>query len=520
MLKYVSKQMLWITMTLSMTVVSSNLFAVEYLVKFKPTGYSQVLSMSGFTLKDVNQDADLMKIDVPKEDVIQVISQLYQQGGVEYVVPNARVHAFEAPVEKQTLKEQWHIAKIKAEQAWAKAGNRGSRKVVVAVIDTGVDYNHPSLKDNMIQGYDFAKNDQDPMDQTSDQNPGHGTHCAGIIGATGVVEGGTIGMSPEVSIMPIRFLDERGGGDLNNGIKAIDYAISKKVDVISASWGAAISRSQAKPLIEAVERATKAGILFVAAAANDGKNNDNYEVYPANSNLPNFMSIAASGPNDEKPSWSNYGTKMVTIASPGLNIVSTLPSGKYDKLSGTSMATPLVAGLAAFIKAQDSTLTAAQIISILQSSGANVQIPTQCDCRIDALAATEMVMDKKMYMVPAAGTLATNQTLKMETFNNQGNVQYQSSNEAVMKVAADGTVTVGQKGDAVITAVDSSGAKAVSRTFHVGTKSSDPGTPDNPPSDPGTPGTPPGMPTDCPFKTPLECQASCAVMPELPWCKK
>lgn len=517
MFKKVTKQLLWISLMLAVSSASSTLLASEYLVKYKPTGYSQVISMNGFTLKDVNRDADLMKIDVPKANEISVISQLYLQGGVEYIVPNARVYAFEAPIEKQELQEQWHLAKVKAKEAWAKAGNRGSRKIVVAVIDTGVDYNHGSLKDNMISGYDFAKNDDDPMDQTSGQNPGHGTHCAGIIGATGVVDGGTIGISPEVSIMPIRFLDERGGGDLNNGIKAIDFAISKKVDVISASWGAAISRSQAKPLIEAVERATKAGILFVAAAANDGKNNDNYEVYPSNSNLPNFMSIAASGPNDEKPSWSNYGTKMVTIASPGLDIISTLPGGKYGKLSGTSMATPLVAGLAAFLKAQDNTLSAAQIISILQSTGANVQIPTQCDCRIDALAATELILDKKMYLVPVAGTLSENQSFKMEAYNNQGDVQYQSSNESVLKVTNDGTVNVvAQKGDAIITAVDSSGVKVSTRTFHVGAKSTPP---DNGGSNPGNPGNP-GMPSDCPFKTPMECQMSCAIMPELPWCQK
>jgi len=506
------KQLLLVTATLFM---SAELFAVEYLVKYKTSGngYSQILSMNGLEVEDLNVNAALMKVDIPKGSEAQVVAQLYQQGGVEYIVPNAKVYAFNAPVDGQALKEQWHIAKIKAEQAWAKAGNRGSRKVTVAVIDTGVDYNHESLKANAVAGYDFNSNDNDPMDVTSAQNPGNGTHCAGIIGATGVVEGGTIGMSPEVSIMPIRFLNEKGGGDLNNGIKAIDYAISKKVDVISASWGAPISRSQAKPLIEAVERATKAGIIFVAAAANDGKNNDSYEVYPANTNVEGFLSIAASGPEDEKPSWSNYGPKMVHLASPGLNIVSTLPGGKYEKMSGTSMATPLVAGLIAFLKAQDSTLTGPQVTAILQTTGANVGIQTQCNCRIDALAATEMIVDKKMYMVPAAGTFKKDDSVKLQSYNAKGSVQYQSSNEGVLKVAADGTMTAGQNGDAVITATDSNGNKVSSRTFHVGTSSNNPD-PGNP--DPGTP----GAPTDCPFEDPVACQGACAVMPELPWCTK
>lgn len=490
------------------------LWAMEYLVKLAPTGYSQVMSMHGFTVKDLNKEADLLKINIPKENLTQVITQLYAQGGIEYIVPNARVHAFTAPLEPQLLKEQWHLAKINAEKAWTKAGNRGSKKVIVAVIDTGVDYNHPSLSGNMIPGYDYYQDDEDPMDVTGSQNPGHGTHCAGIIGATGVVEGGTIGMSPEVSIIPIRFLGENGGGDLNNGIKAIDFAISKKVDVISASWGAAIPRSQAKPLLEAIERAEKAGVIFVAAAANDGKNNDTTEVFPANAGYENFISVAASGPNDEKPSWSNYGPKMVHLASPGLNIMSTLPNGKYENMSGTSMATPLVSGLVAFLKAQDQSLTGAQIKAILQSTGAKVNISTQCDCRIDALAATEMIIDKKMYLVPAAGTYQPNETFKIQGYNFNGAAQFQSSNEAVLKVAADGTVTVGSNGDATITATDTAGNQAFSKIFHVGTSSSNP--------DPGNPGNPgnPGGPGDgkCPINDPATCQALCGIMPEAPWC--
>lgn len=497
-------------------------WGVEFLVKFRPSGYSQVLSTPGFAVKDLNSEADLFKIDVPKERVTEVITQLYSQGGIEYVVPNARVHAFTAPFDAQALKDQWHIAKINAEKAWAKAGNRGSRKILVAVIDTGVDYNHQSLNGNMVAGFDFHQNDNDPMDITGSQNPGHGTHCAGIIGANGVVEGGTIGMSPEVSIMPIRFLGENGGGDINNGIKAIDYAISKKVDIISASWGATIPRSQATPLLEAIQRAEKAGVIFIAAAANDGKNNDNTDVFPANAGFPNFISVAASGSNDEKPYWSNYGPRTVHVAAPGLNIMSTVPNGKYENMSGTSMATPLVSGLAAFLKAQDPSLTGAQIKAIMQSTGATVKIPTQCDCRIDALAATEMILDKKMYLVPAAGTYQPNETFTLQAFNAKGAVQFQSSNEAVLKVSADGTVTAAKEGDATITAIDSAGVKAFSKVFHVG-KGGGSG-PGNGNPDPGKPdpGNPPGNPGqgECPINDPATCQALCGIMPDAPWCQR
>ena len=221
-----------------------------------------------------------------------------------------------------------------------------------------------------------------------------------------MVDGGTVGISPDLSIMPIRFLDENGSGDLNNGIKAIDYAIEHKVQIISASWGAAISKEEAKPLIEAIERAEKAGVVFVVAASNDGKDNDSYEVYPAKAGTSNTIAVAASNSSDGKPYWSNYGKATVDLSSPGDGIMSTLPNDSYGNLSGTSMATPLVAGLVAFIKAQDPQLTPSQIRSLLQATGTKVQIETACDCRVDAYNAVDTVLAKKMFAHPQAATLA------------------------------------------------------------------------------------------------------------------
>src|SRR5690606_15653783 len=145
-------------------------------------------------------------------------------------------------------------------------------------------------------------------------------------------------------------------------------AIEKGAHVISASWGATIPRSQAQPLIEAIKRATDKGIIFVAAAANDGKNNDKTDVFPANAGFDNMISVAASGASDAKPSWSNYGKSSVHVAAPGENIMSTLPADKYGNLSGTSMATPLVAGLVALLKSQDMSLTGSQVRALLQTT--------------------------------------------------------------------------------------------------------------------------------------------------------
>ena len=240
----------------------------------------------------------------------------------------------------------------------------------------------------MVQGYNFKDNNNDPMDKTSPGgNPGHGTHCSGIIGGTGLIDGGIEGISPVVSIMPLRFLDESGQGDIDSAIKAIDYAVQQKVAVISASWGATIGADQAKPLVEAIKRADDAGIIFVAAAANDGADNDTVSVFPANSGLPGTITVGATDSNDTKPSWSNYGVKSVHVSAPGDSIMSSLPGNQYGNLSGTSMATPLVSGLVALLKAQDPTLTGVQTRALLQLTGAKISmedglsLPRRCSRR-------------------------------------------------------------------------------------------------------------------------------------------
>ncbi|MEZ0393301.1 MAG: S8 family serine peptidase [Pseudobdellovibrionaceae bacterium] len=484
-------------------------FAAEYLVKYRSTQAFQTFSRSSaLRILDVHDAGNLMKVTISEANKVSAMIQLLTDPNVEYVVPNARMHLFTTPLETETmaLKQQWAIQKVRAEEAWKKAGNKGSKKVVVAVIDTGVDSKHPSLSPNMVAGYDFAGNDSDPMDEVG-QNPGHGTHCAGIVGSTGLVEGGTTGISPEVSIMPIRFLDKNGGGDLNNGVKAIDYAIEKGVDVISASWGAAIPKAQAMPIIEAMQRAEKAGIVFVVAAANDGKNNDTYEVYPANAGLSNTISVAASDSSDAKPSWSNYGKAKVNLASPGNEIMSTLPSNKYGNLSGTSMATPLVAGLVAFAKAQDPSLSPTQIRSLLQATGAASTVATACDCRVDALGVVEAIQAKKIFVSPFAATVAPGQTLEFEAVYGKKPFQFASSNAAVATIDANGILTAVANGETQITVKDAAGATATSHKIYVGQSSSDGG---GGGADPGT----------CPLGDQALCDVLCQVMPDMPFCQQ
>lgn len=274
-------------------------------------------------------------------------------------------------------------ADIDAVKAWDKT--KGSTDVVVAVLDSGVDYKHTDLVANMwtrpdnipqytdedlgtfndLQGFDADANAGDPMDDN-----GHGTHCAGIIGAEGDNNEGIAGINWNVRIMPLKFMGRGGFGTTANAIEAINYAIDRKqkgvnVRVISASWG---STSRSKALEDAIRAAGEQGILFVAAAGNASTNNDSRPHYPSNYNLPNVISVASTDRTDSLSSFSNFGIKTVHIAAPGRDIHSTWLGGDYRDASGTSMATPYVAGVAALILASEPDLTVEQLRARLLKS--------------------------------------------------------------------------------------------------------------------------------------------------------
>jgi subtilisin family serine protease len=263
-------------------------------------------------------------------------------------------------------------ADVAALIAWAKT--QGSEDIVVAVLDSGVDYTHPDLISNMwlrpdnvpqysddelgafndLHGFNATDNYKDPMDDN-----GHGTHCAGIIGAEGNNEEGISGVNWKVEIMPLKFLGRGGFGTTKDAIEAINYAIDRKragvnVRVINASWG---STMYSKALEDTIRAAGEEGILFVAAAGNNSTDNDKRPHYPSNYDLPNVISVAALDRNDQMASFSNFGVKTVHIAAPGKDIVSTWLNGQYREASGTSMATPYVAGVAGLILSNEPDLT-------------------------------------------------------------------------------------------------------------------------------------------------------------------
>ncbi len=280
--------------------------------------------------------------------------------------------------------EQWSLANtgqregkaeadINALLAWEKK-TTGSDKVVVAVLDSGVDYRHPDLAQNVWMrpadvaeyydeqigliddqfGYDAITDSGDPMDEN-----GHGTHCAGIIGADGNNGIGIAGINWRVKIMPLKFMSKGGFGSTKDAIEAINYVIDRKkagvnVRIISASWG---STQKSKALEDVIRKAGEEGILFVAASGNASSDADRYPHYPASYDLPNVISVAALNRKDELASFSNFGAKSVHLAAPGAEILSTWLNSDFREASGTSMATPEVAGVAALVLAVEPKLS-------------------------------------------------------------------------------------------------------------------------------------------------------------------
>ncbi len=268
-------------------------------------------------------------------------------------------------------------ADISAEEAWGIT--TGSSDIVVAVIDSGVDYTHQDLADNIwtnakeipangidddgngylddVHGWNFQGANNSPVDEN-----GHGTHCAGIIGAVGDNNLGCTGVNWHVKIMPLKFMDSTGNGYISDAISAILYANKMGADVISCSWSGGENSQALQNAIAA------SSAVVVCAAGNGGADDDTTAVYPATFSSPNLITVAASDSNDNLASFSNYGLKTVQIAAPGVEIVSTYPGNRYAYMSGTSMATPYVAGAAALLKAAKSSLTNTQIRDDLISS--------------------------------------------------------------------------------------------------------------------------------------------------------
>ncbi|HUU75418.1 MAG TPA: S8 family serine peptidase, partial [Methanoregulaceae archaeon] len=265
-------------------------------------------------------------------------------------------------------------------QAWDVT--QGNKEVIIAVIDTGVDITHPDLMDNIwmnaneipsnnldddnngyiddYQGFNFLEMSGDPADDN-----GHGTHCAGTIGASGNNGIGISGVTWNARVMPLKCLNAQGYGSTADAIDSIGYASMMGADIVSISWGCS---EYDQALYEVISQSPA---LFVCAAGNSGQDNDVYPVYPANYNCENIISVAATGQDDELAGFSNWGQYTVDIGAPGVNIISNCPAWKgepYIFMSGTSMAAPFVAGVAGLIATEEPGISPQELkIRILSS---------------------------------------------------------------------------------------------------------------------------------------------------------
>jgi thermitase len=309
-------------------------------------------------------------------------------------------------------------ADINAPEAWSTT--TGDAGVVVAVIDTGTDTNHPDLKDNVwvnpgesgsdllgkdkatngidddgnklvddVNGWDFYNGDSTVYDAADGDK--HGTHVAGTIAAAGNNDLGVVGVNWKAKIMPLKFLGPNGGYT-SDAVKAIDYAVAKGAKISNNSWGGG---GYSQTLKDAIARADASGHLFVAAAGNGGSDgagddNDATPSYPASYDSPNIISVAATDSKDALAGFSNYGATSVDLSAPGVSILSTLPGDTYGGYSGTSMATPHVSGVAALLKAKNPTADDATLKDqILKSVDArsNLSAKTATGGRLNAAGA-------------------------------------------------------------------------------------------------------------------------------------
>ena len=334
-------------------------------------------------------------VSVHRGDVLSAIKTLRSRGHVRFAEPDYLNHEDAAP-DDPSFGLQWGHRNtgqtVNGDTGTAGADERsipawdvttGSRSIVIAEVDSGVDYNHPDLAANIwsnpggvggcavgTHGYNVLTSTCDPMDDETTYG-GHGTHVAGILGAVGNNGLGVAGVNWATTILPVKWLDSTGDGSTSGLISALNWVLQAhaagvNIRVVNDSatfFGTAFSQA----LSDEIDLLGQHNILFVTAAGNTGDDNDDLAVrrYPCGYDRPTEICVTASDQNDALPSWANYGPTTVDLAAPGDEIYSTLRNGTYGYIDGGSMASPQVAGAAALILSAGDLSTAALKAQIL-----------------------------------------------------------------------------------------------------------------------------------------------------------
>ncbi|MGE7905330.1 S8 family serine peptidase [Peribacillus sp. NPDC094092] len=407
------------------------------------------------------------KVEVPKgETTDNVIEELEEQKNVEYAEPNYLFKKMESPNDPAYI-DQWHHKRLGTSAAWTKT--MGSKELIVAIIDDGIDRNHEDLKGKIVNAYDTIKNRKHIVPKGA-----HGTHIAGIIAGSANNGIGGTGVAPNVKLMPINVFDGEYA-DTADIIEAIHYAVQQKANIINMSLG---DTSYSEALNKAVQEAYKKGVLIVAAAGNEGDMGKKVQrVYPAA--FSHVISVAATDSRDRRPSYSNYHST-VDIAAPGDDILSTLPYGRYGWMSGTSMATPMVAGVAALIWSNEPKLNKTEVEYRLYDSavdlGAKGKDIYYGNGRVNAKKALEM----KTLTKPAVTAISDKDTKingKIPTDFKTGTVSIYTANKQLATVNINGektfTATIAKQTAGTIIStrlIDKSGNKSIPVSFKVADK--------------------------------------------------
>lgn len=364
-------------------------FGETFIVKFKES--PDRVNLAG--VKVIKKFKNYALVEV--QDNTSLVKALSVDSKIEYIVRNIRLRAFAVPNDPR-YSDQWGLRIIGAEQAWDVSAD--CSPTVVAIIDSGVDYLHEDLAGNIwineaevngvqgedddgngyvddLYGWDFVQSDGEPLDEN-----GHGTHVAGIIGASGNNSVGIAGTCWKAKLMPVRILDASGIGDAFSFLEAVYYAVDNGAKVINTSLGTCpighptcdisdTNDSSLQPLKDAIKYSLNRGVVIVAASGNDGVNTDTYPVFPASysKDYSNVISVASIDSDGKLSSFSNYGVDTVDVAAPGgsdsngKGILSTWTGNSYIYALGTSMATSFVTAEVAYLLSSNPNMTPSEV---------------------------------------------------------------------------------------------------------------------------------------------------------------
>lgn len=344
--------------------------------------YQRAGTLRGLTL---DEGTSVVRLKIDPEEVDSFVEHLNQDPDVEYAEPDYSLQLAGLPNDPFFSPQgifydffyNLEISQIIA--SWDLATNCDN--VIIAVLDSGIDRDHPDLRDNIwFNGAEIPSNglDDDNNGYADDQYGynfydrngriqdlnGHGTAVSGIIGAVGNNQFGSSGICWSAQILPLKIINDAGAGNISDALEAIEYAIAQGARILNLSWSISDGKKSFF-LEEALERANEKGVLVVVSAGNQGQDIDINPIYPAAHTLPNMLAVAAHDPEGELLPFSNYGEETVALAAPGIDILTTHHYGGHQIFTGTSAAAPHVSAVAALLLSYHPELTIEEVVGLL-----------------------------------------------------------------------------------------------------------------------------------------------------------